>query len=947
MPEESAEVFSSGEQHPLLFEREEDLAALDAALTDALAGTGGVLLIEGPAGIGKTVLLEALRRRAGAAQMTVLAARGGELERGFGFGIVRQLLEGALMGADSAERDRLLAGAARLAEPVFTDVAAAEDTGDVAFATLHGLYWLVVNLAERTPLLLAVDDAQWADEPSLRFLLHLAHRLAGLPVVVALTVRTDADRHRRDLGSLMLEARPPVLRPRPLGESAVARLVRASLGDDASNELCRACAQATRGNPFLLSELLGEFRRDARPANAIDPRAVDRMAPERIAAAVLLRVSRLDPQAPALARAVAVLGEQARLTMCAELAGLDIRKASTLAAGLVDLAVLGSGEPLRFAHPIVRTAIYNDLSATEQADLHTRAAKLLSDQRADPGAIAVHLVATPPSGDRNVVAMLREAARSALTGGAPDTAAAQLRRALDEPPDAADRPSVLFELGNAEHELGDPSAPGHLREAGETATDPLIRARALIALAWTTHPNPPKQREQLPLYEWAAEEVRPHDRELALQLDAARLGALMLNPDLPDKLEDEAARVADFPALTAAECLLRSFVARRALEGGPVAVAGDLAEQAAAHPALVSQGGHPLWRTNVTICLIEAERYEVAEHILSRAARHAERNGSLQWFSRAMWLRGLTRCRRGDLRGAEADARAAVDILGTTDYTKTPGLGVVIESLADQGRVGEAEAVLAEFGMDGELVPNLFSVLPLLTRGRLRAAAGDDVRARTDLEEALRWMRLSRGLWPWASDACVALVPVLRNLGDDDAARAAAEQAMQAATAAQSRRRLGGALRVAGLLEGGKRGLELLRQSADTLADSPALLWRAHALVDLGAALRRDGQAVSARPILRDGMELAHRCGATPLADRAEEELRSAGGRPRRRAGVGADALTASERRVAELAAVGASNKEIAQSLFVTLRTVEMHLSNAYSKLEIRSRHELAAALAS
>jgi DNA-binding CsgD family transcriptional regulator len=238
-------------------------------------------------------------------------------------------------------------------------------------------------------------------------------------------------------------------------------------------------------------------------------------------------------------------------------------------------------------------------------------------------------------------------------------------------------------------------------------------------------------------------------------------------------------------------------------------------------------------------------------------------------------------------------------------------------------------------------------VLPLLARGRLRAAAGDDVRARADLEDALRWIRLSRGLFPWASDACVALVPVLRNLGDDAAAMAAVEQAMQAGTVAQSRRRLGGALRVAGVLEGGKRGLELLRRAVDTLADSPALLWRAHALVDLGAALRRDGQVISARPILRDGMELAHRCGATPLADRAEEELRGAGGRPRRRAGVGADALTASERRVAELAAVGASNKEIAQSLFVTLRTVEMHLSNAYSKLEIRSRHELAAALAS
>jgi DNA-binding CsgD family transcriptional regulator len=948
MPEVSAEVFSSGEMS-LLFEREDDLAAIDAALTESIAGKGGVLLIEGPAGIGKSVLLDHLGRRAAARGLTVLTARGGELERGFGFGIVRQLLETAVMGADTAERARLLAGAARLAEPVFAEVSAAEETGDIAFATLHGLYWLVANITERGPLVLAIDDAHWADEPSLRFLLHLAHRLAGLPVVLALAVRIGAERHRSDLAPLMLEARPPILRPRPLGEAAITSLVRAALGDDAGVQLCRACAEATGGNPFLLSELLGEFRRDARAANAIDPQSVSRLAPERIAASVLLRVSRLDPQAPALARAAAVLGEQARLSLCAGLAGVDARKAASLAASLVDLAVLAGGEPLRFVHPVVRTAIYNDLTTAEQAELHARAARLLADQRADPGTIALHLLATPPSGDCEVVTMLREAARSALAGGAPDTAALQLRRALAEPPDPADRPAVLFELGIAEHEIGDPAAPGHLREAGETATDVFLRARAFMAMAWTTHPDSQRQREQLPLYEWAAREVREHDRELALQLDAAILGALLLNPDLPEKFEDAADRFVELPALTAGECLLRSFVARRALEGGPVAVAGDLAEEAAADPSLVSQGGHPLWRTNITICLVEAERYEVAEHILSRAMRHAERNGSLQWLARAQWLRGLARHRRGDLRGAEADARAAVDIHGppSTNHNKTPGLVVVLDSLTDQGRIEEGEALLAERGMDGELIPSLFSVLPLLARGRLRAAAGDDVRARADLERALQWMRMSRGMFPWACDACVALVPVLRNLGDDDAARAAAEHAMRTATVAQSPRRLGGALRVAGLLEGGERGLELLRQAADALATSPALLWRAEALVDLGAALRRSGQAVTARPALRDGMELAHRCGANPLADRAEEELRAAGGRPRRRAGVGAGALTASERRVAELAAVGASNKEIAQSLFVTLRTVEMHLSNAYTKLEIRSRHELATALAS
>ncbi len=456
-----------------LLDREDDLAALDDALAEAAAGAGRVLLIEGPAGIGKTALLDHLRRRAEAAGMAVLVARGGELERGFGFGVVRQLLEPAVVSADAAETDRLLAGAARLAEPVFTDVAASEETRDVAFATLHGLYWLVVNLTERGPLVLAVDDAQWADEPSLRFLLHLAHRLAGLPVVVALTVRTAQDRHRADLNSLLLEARPPIIRPRPLGESAVARLVRASLGHDASTRLCRACADATGGNPFLLSELLGEFRRDGRPAEEIDPGAVDRLGPERIATAVLVRVGGLHVQAPALARAVAVLGDQARLAWCAELAGVDGRLARTLATGLADLSVLVPGEPLRFVHPVVRTAIYADLSAEEQADLHARAARLLVDHRADQGAVAVHLLATTPSGDPAVVAMLREAARTRRWPAAPPTRRRRCcaARSTNHPSRKTDRP-LLFELGNAEHEIGDPAAHEHLREAGETTRGP-------------------------------------------------------------------------------------------------------------------------------------------------------------------------------------------------------------------------------------------------------------------------------------------------------------------------------------------------------------------------------------------------------------------------------------------------------------------------------------------
>ena len=240
----------------------------------------------------------------------------------------------------------------------------------------------------------------------------------------------------------------------------------------------------------------------------------------------------------------------------------------------------------------------------------------------------------------------------------------------------------------------------------------------------------------------------------------------------------------------------------------------------------------------------------------------------------------------------------------------------------------------------------LTTIAPLITRGRFRAAAGDHNGACNDLTEALRRLHAARGLFPGEHDARVALVPVLLALGDIERGRALAAESVAAARAAGTPRALGGALRVSGLARGGKAGLELLREAVDTLAASPSLLWRAEALVDYGSALRLDGQRSASRDVLLEGLDLAHRCGATPLADRAAEALRALGARVRRRAITGAESLTTSERRAAELAAEGMPNKQIAQTLFVTLRTVEAHLSNSYTKLQISSRDQLAQALA-
>jgi DNA-binding NarL/FixJ family response regulator len=158
-------------------------------------------------------------------------------------------------------------------------------------------------------------------------------------------------------------------------------------------------------------------------------------------------------------------------------------------------------------------------------------------------------------------------------------------------------------------------------------------------------------------------------------------------------------------------------------------------------------------------------------------------------------------------------------------------------------------------------------------------------------------------------------------------------------------RALGIALRVAGLARGGRAGLELLAESARSLAGSPALLERARSLTEYGAALRRAGERAAARAPLAEALDLAARCGARPLVARAREELKATGARPRRVWRTGLEALTPSELRIVRLAAEGRANREIAHELYVTLKTVEGHLSRAYTKLGVESRVQLAGAL--
>ncbi|MGH3847257.1 MAG: ATP-binding protein, partial [Pseudonocardiaceae bacterium] len=462
-----------------LLERGGELARVEEMIAALVQGHGGVLVVQGAAGIGKSSLMRVLCEHAAGQGVQTLTARASELERDFGFGVVRQLLETRVVRASESERAELLAGAAGLAGPV---LGLGGSLGD-SFAALHGLYWLVANLTVGAPLVVAVDDLQWADEPSLRWLVYLCHRLEGLPVLVAATTRPPRPGHTPLLGELLAMSGVQILCPGPLSKPAVAQLICKGLGAQPDPVFASTCARVSGGNPFVLRELIFDLAADGVAPVAAQAAGVVERIPAQVERAVSARLGRLDQTAARLTQAVAVLGEGSELRLAAAMAELTIDTAVAAADALVTAELLAAGRPLRFVHPLVRSAVYEQLPSGVRAQAHARAARLLASEGAEPEQVAVQLLACEPAGDADAVQALRAAAAAALARGAPETAVTNLRRALAEPPTDSVRAAVSGELGGAERIARDPAAVVHLEQAWQATSDPIARARLASQLA--------------------------------------------------------------------------------------------------------------------------------------------------------------------------------------------------------------------------------------------------------------------------------------------------------------------------------------------------------------------------------------------------------------------------------------------------------------------------------
>lgn len=927
-----------------LVERVREVEELYTYIGGVGAGAGRVVLIEGAPGVGKSRLLHEARRRAEHERLRVLSARGSELERLFSFGVVRQLLERHL--ADPAARQRAFAGAAASAQAAFATPGerAGEDAADATFTTLHALYWLVLNLAEERPLVLAVDDLQWCDHASLRFLAYLAGRLDGQPVLLVATLRSgDPGADTALLGELAHAPGTHAIRPGPLSPDAVSELVRERLGPNAEPAFCAACHRATGGNPLLLGQVLSALRADAVRPVAENAGLVGDVGPQAVSRTVLLRLARLPAAAGAVARAAAVLGDGADLATVTAFAGLDEAAVAEAAGALARAEILTPQLPLSFVHPLVRDAVYEQLSAPERELEHARAATVMIAAGAGEEQVAAHLLGMARRGEGWVVDRLLEAGRAAIGQGSPDSAVPYLRRALEEPAPEPQRPGLLLELGLAEALTSGPEAVAHLREAFAAIDDPAVRATAAPVLAQSLiFTGRPEQAAAFARETAAAlPDTLADAREV---LEAIELGTTLFGVAEPDMIR----RLAEYRERPVgpgpgAKMLAALTAWEWALDGGEAQGCAALAREALADDTLVAADNGFL--TVPAIGVLFMGDLDEAPDRWDRLLADSHRCGSLFAISCVHLWNGITMTRRGELAEAEELLR-----LGRGELQLWGGLpvdGAYFTSSLALVRLerGDVEGARRELGPRPDARYDAYDAAHLWLRSdtELLLAEGRDEEALARAEEYGRLVgRHVNPAWvPWRSLRALAL----DRLGRTQEAIAQAEAELVHARAWGAPGTVGRTLRILGTLRR-EEGLPLLEEAVGVLDGSPARLELAKALAAQGALLRRRRRPSDAREPLRRALELAEVADADALAAEVRTELYAAGSRPRTAALTGSAALTASEKRVAALAAEGLTNRDIAQRLFVTPKTVEVHLSATYRKLGIGSRRDLAKTLA-
>lgn len=875
-----------------LWERDEEVAALTEAVDILCAdrsSPGGLLVLRGEAGLGKTALLAETRRIAERRGCTVWSARGGETLRSVPFNVLRQLLQPALVSMLPEEAREYLGDWYDIAGPAL-GIADPGDRHADPQGVCEGLVAAVRRLARRDwPLVLLIDDAHWADQETLYWLAAFAQRLTDLSVLVVVARRPGeiSGTGARYLDAVAAAAGRPVTTLSALTPDAAAGLTRATLGESADAAFCREVWAVTAGNPYETVELLAKVQdSELEPVEAHAGALRDLNRSAR-GGGLVARLEELGIDATRFAWAAAILGTGITVDLVAELATLGPDDAARCAERLRTARILTAPDPaathstgpgdLEFVHPLIATAVYNSIPDALRRAMHGIAARIVTDSGRGAAAAARHLLEVHPDDDEELVWQLREAAREHLAVGAPDAARRCLERALEEPPRPEVHAHVLYELGSATFLTAPARTIGHLRTAlGMPGLDGSRRVDAVIRLSQALLHND-QMEEAVRTVEAEAARLEPGPARMRLQAvrfmwEGIHAGETP-TPGRSERLARLAATCTGRDNSERALLILRGFDAMMRGENAEEVV--EVCDRALVNGRLAPGLGWTDTEWGVELLLMLATSYAYTDRLDRAESLYSE---ALHAYDTAGWSGGhlvlahayvgLAHRRRGRLEEAEASLRESLR------HAERVGRGLplywtatcnLVDTLLARGHVDEAWAMAERHGFTPPYPSTIVLPDPRSVRGRLLLAAGHTKEGINELEAAEKAAAVRGHHHPVHVFAASDLA---RALATEDPARAArlAVDVRRHAERLGTDTAIGEALRLAAALETGQRAVRLAAQAVTYLEASPCQYEHAVARVEYGILAR-------SVPDLERGLALARSCGADGLAERARTEL--------------------------------------------------------------------------
>lgn len=907
---------------------------------------GHVALVTGPVGMGKTQLLETFGKWAAATGARVLTAAGSRAEQGLPFGVLGQLLHGArLAGCDTTRVEKLMAEAAGAIPTAEARWAAADELpaeGPMWPPLLRDVFATLLDLVDRGPLVLVVDDLQHADATSLHCLLYVTRRLHHAPIMVLLS-ETSTLRPANSLFHAELRSRPRLshLTLPPLTVDSVAQLLQEPGGESgggAGNSEVMQEAQRllhmTGGNPLLVQALVGE---PGRREDEGGPAPVGRVG-DAFGRAVLHSLYRHEPETRKVARALAVLDRPVSQELLGQL--LDLLPAS-VASALRVLHSSGLVDTDRLRHPRILHSVLSDTPAEIRQWLHERAAKTLHEYGAEPSVVAGHLVASGFTGDDWVAPVLQDAAEHALSAGRPDLTVAYLRLGCEAGTDEERRKALTSMLVSARWQVNPLAANGDLDKLVRSAkTDgyPVSAAVAAVPyLLWQGRAEEAAEAVAAVPETKAAETAGPEDG----RLQAMRLLVSLSHPDFLVSVRQSQGLWSK--AATAPHSVSPLLQAVSVL-GSALLPTNEVDTTAAAEQFLqrhhLDRGNRGLLVPPLLALLYggRADRVVAWSGILlgRPEARHTP-----VWRGVVRSIRAEAALRLGDLAEAEQGARAALEDLPAPAWGVAVGgpLGTLISCATEAGRHAEADRWLAEPVPTG-MFRTPVGAHYLIARGSHHLGMGRHQAASSDFQRCGAMMRgwnlEAAGLVPWRLE----LARVQIALGNRTHAAQLLREQLHVPHGLDERTR-GRALHLLASTAAPDHRRKLLSKAVELFQSCGDRRGLARALADADQVLRQSGEPGRTRHFLFRADDAAQGSDSAPWVRQAPEWQEPQGKPPAGEDADRDDVLSEAELRVAVLAARGQTNRQISDALFITVSTVEQHLTRTYRKLNVRQRTDL------